>query len=98
MKLVTNTWTLSWYLICFFPKSVSSEDSVPVFELSRTSTVSSDNGVYPLRNSEGDLLDDDSLEDGENDAHTTADEAVFAEPRVRKIALHYKCAQSKGQD
>lgn len=63
-------------------KSVSSEDSVPVFELSRTSTVSSDNGVYPLRNSEGDLLDDDSLEDGENDAHTTADEAVFAEPRA----------------
>ena len=59
--------------------------------------MSSDNGVYPLRNSEGDLLDDDSLEDGENDAHTTADEAVFAEPRVRKIALHYKCAQSKAK-
>lgn len=54
--------------------------------------MSSDNGVYPLRNSEGDLLDDDSLEDGENDAHTTADEAVFAEPRVR---LNYRISQSE---
>ncbi|PFX29238.1 kinesin-like protein KIF11 [Stylophora pistillata] len=63
-------------------KSVSSEDSVPVFELSCTSTVSSDNGVYPLRNSEGDLPDDDSLEDGGNDDVTTSDEAVFAEPQA----------------
>lgn len=59
-------------------QSVSSEEAVPVFELSRGSTVSSDNGVYPLRTSEGDdqIPDDDSLEGGESD------EAVFVEPQV----------------
>ena len=57
---------------------MSSEEAVPVFELSRGSTVSSDNGVFPLGTSEGDdpIPDDDSLEGGE------CDEAVFVEPQV----------------
>ncbi|KAL9983099.1 hypothetical protein ACROYT_G005228 [Oculina patagonica] len=59
-------------------KSVSSEDSVPVFELSGTSTASSENGVYPLRSSEGDVPDNDSLEESENEA---THEAAFAEPQ-----------------
>ena len=52
---------------------------MPVFELSPTSTVSSDTGVYPLRSSEGDVPDNDSLEDSENEVIAT-DEAVFVEP------------------
>lgn len=66
-------------------QSVSSEESVPVFELSQTSTVSSETGVYPLRSSEGDLLDNDSLEDSENDVIVAADETVFLEPQVSSI-------------
>lgn len=65
-------------------QSVSSEESVPVFELSCTSTVSSENGVYPLRSSEGDVPDYDSLEDGENEV-IASDEAVFVEPQVKKL-------------
>lgn len=57
---------------------------MPVFELSRTSTVSSENGVYPLRSSEGDVPDNDSLEDDENEVIAT-DEAVFVEPQVNSI-------------
>ena len=51
-----------------------------MFELSPTSTVSSDNGVYPLRSSEGDVPDNDSLEDSENEVIIATDEAVFVEP------------------
>ena len=61
-------------------QSVSSEESVPVFELSPASTVSSDTGVYPLRSSEGDVPDNDSLEDSENEVVIATDEAVFVEP------------------
>ena len=59
-------------------QSVSSEEAVPVFELSRSSTVSSDNGVFPLRNSEGDdrIPDDDSLEGDE----CVNEEFLFIEP------------------
>ena len=57
---------------------------MPVFELSRTSTVSSENGVYPLRSSEGDVPDNDSLEDGENEVIIATDEAVFVEPQVNR--------------
>ena len=66
-----------------FLQSISSEEAVPVFELSRGSTVSSDNGVYPLRASEGDdqIADDDSLEGDES----TADELVFVEPQVIQL-------------
>jgi len=63
-------------------KSVSSDESVPVFELSQSSTVSSETGVYPLRSSEGDLLDNDSLEDSENEVVVATDEAVFVEPQA----------------
>ena len=52
---------------------------MPVLELSRTSTVSSDGGVYSLRSSEGDVPDYDCLEDSENEVIAT-DEAVFVEP------------------
>lgn len=58
---------------------------MPVFELSRTSTVSSENGVYPLRSSEGDVPDNDSLEDDENEVIIATDEAVFVEPQVNSI-------------
>lgn len=61
---------------------MSSEGSVPVFELSATSTVSSENGVFPLHSSEGDVPDNDSLEDSENEVILVTDEAVFAEPQV----------------
>lgn len=56
-----------------------------MFELSRTSTVSSENGVYPLRSSEGDVPDNDSLEDDENEVIIATDEAVFVEPQVNSI-------------
>lgn len=69
-------------------KSVSSEESMPVFELSPTSTVSSDTGVYPLRSSEGDVPDNDSLEDSENEVIAT-DEAVFVEP-LQAVAARNK--------
>lgn len=68
----------------FFLQSVSSEDSVPVFELSGSSTVSSENGVYPLRSSEGDVPDNDSLEESENEVILATDEAAFAEPQVNR--------------
>ena len=73
----------------FSLQSVSSEEGVPVFDLSRgstRSTVSSDNGVYPLPASESDFLvpDYDSLEESES----AADEPVFVEPRVRIAPLH----------
>ena len=73
----------------FSLQSVSSEEGVPVFDLSRgstRSTVSSDNGVYPLHASESDALipDYDSLEEGES----AADEPVFVEPPVRIAPLH----------
>ena len=60
-----------------------------MFDLSRgstRSTVSSDNGVYPLHASESDALvpDYDSLEEGES----VADEPVFVEPRVRIVPFH----------
>ena len=61
-------------------QSVSSEEPVPVFELSRTSTVSSESGVYSLRSSEGDVPDCDSLEDSVNEVVFATDEAVFVEP------------------
>lgn len=71
------------YVVPFSPdppqvKSVSSEEAVPVFELSRASTVSSDNGVFPLRNSEGDdrIPDNDSLEGDES----ATEESLFIEP------------------
>ncbi|XP_073239659.1 kinesin-like protein KIF11 [Porites lutea] len=72
-------------------KSVSSEEGVPVFDLSRgstRSTVSSDNGVYPLHASESDALvpDYDSLEEGES----AADEPVFVEPRPVTAAARGK--------
>lgn len=70
-------------------KSVSSEESVPVFELSPTSTVSSDTGVYPLRSSEGDAPDNDSLEDSENEVVIATDEAVFVEP-LQAVAARNK--------
>lgn len=65
-------------------QSVSSEEAVPVFELSDGSTISSDNGVYPLRASEGDehIPDDDSLEG----SVSAADEPVFVEPQVIQLA------------
>lgn len=67
-------------------QSVSSEESVPLFELSgSTSTVSSENGVYPLRSSEGDIPDNDSLEDSENEVIIATDESVFLEPQVSSI-------------
>jgi len=67
-------------------QSVSSEESVPLFELSEsTSTVSSENGVYPLRSSEGDVPDNDSLEDSENEVIIVTDESVFVEPQVSSI-------------
>ena len=49
-----------------------------MFELSRASTVSSDNGVFPLRNSEGDdrIPDNDSLEGDES----ATEESLFIEP------------------
>ena len=61
-------------------QSVSSEEAVPVFELSRGSTVSSDNGVFPLRNSDGDdrIPDVDSLDGDES----TTEESLFIEPQV----------------
>ena len=59
---------------------------MPVFELSQTSTISSETGVYPLRSSEGDLLDNDSLEDSENEVIVATDEAVFVEPQVRQYS------------
>ena len=59
---------------------------MPLFELSEsTSTVSSENGVYPLRSSEGDIPDNDSLEDSENEAIIATDESVFVEPQVSSI-------------
>ena len=74
-------------------QSVSSEEAVPVFELSRGSTVSSDNGVYPLRASDGDehISQDDSLEGSVSAAY----EHVFVEPQVIQLAswfgfLNYK--------
>ena len=62
-----------------------------MFDLSRgstRSTVSSDNGVYPLHASESDALapDYDILEEGES----AADEPVFVEPRVRVVPLNIK--------
>ena len=85
--MISTKYDLGADLFFFFAfsQSVSSDESVPLFELSRTSTVSSDNGVYPLRSSEGDVPDNDSLEDGENGAMTGTDEAVFAEPQVNRI-------------
>ena len=68
--------------VVFFLQSVSSEDSVPVFELSASSTISSENGVYPLRSSEGDVPENDSLEESENEVIIATDESVFAEPQV----------------
>lgn len=71
--------------MCLSLQSVSSEEAVPVFELSRGSTVSSDNGgVYPLCASEGDdaVTADDSLE-----ADVT-DEPVFVEPQVITISIN----------
>lgn len=53
--------------------------------------MSLDNGVYLFCNSEGDLFDDDSFEDGENDVYIIVDEVVFVELWVRKIVLYYKC-------
>ena len=66
-------------------QSVSSEEAVPVFELSRGSTVSSDNGVFPLRNSEGDdrIPDVDSLDGDES----TTEESLFVEPQVISLWL-----------
>ena len=66
-------------------QSVSSEEAVPVFELSRGSTVSSDNGVFPLRNSEGDdrIPDVDSLDGDES----TTEESLFIEPQVISLWL-----------
>ena len=58
---------------------------MPVFELSQSSTVSSETGVYPLRSSEGDLLDNDSLDDSENEVVVATDEAVFVEPQVSSV-------------
>ena len=58
---------------------------MPLFELSQTSTVSSENGVYPLHSSEGDVPDNDSLEDSENEVIVATDEAVFVEPPVGSI-------------
>lgn len=70
-----------------------------MFDLSRgstRSTVSSDNGVYPLHASESDALvpDYDILEEGES----AADEPVFVEPRVRVVPLTIKifCDYSGG--
>ena len=68
--------------VVIFLQSVSSEDSVPVFELSGSSTISSENGVYPLRSSEGDVPENDSLEESENEVIIATDESVFAEPQV----------------
>ena len=81
--------TTSALIYHFSLQSVSSEEGVPVFDLSRgstRSTVSSDNSVYPLHASESDALvpDYDSLEEGES----VADEPVFVEPRVRIAPLH----------
>lgn len=69
-------------------KSVSSEEAVPVFELSRGSTVSSDNGVFPLRNSEGDdrIPDVDSLDGDES----TTEESLFIEPQFVNSAARHK--------
>ena len=53
---------------------------MPVFELNRTSTVSSDSGVYSLRSSEGDVPYYDSLDDSVNEVGIATDEAVFVEP------------------
>ena len=66
-------------------QSVSSEEAVPVFELSRGSTASSDNGVFPLRNSEGDdrIPDVDSLDGDES----TTEESLFIEPKVVALWL-----------
>ena len=65
-------------------QSVSSEEAVPVFDLSRGSTVSSDSGVYPLRASEGDehIPDDDSFEG----SVSAADESMFVKPQVIQLA------------
>lgn len=78
--------SILWDFGLFFLQSVSSEESVPLFELSgSTSTVSSENGVYPLRSSEGDIPDNDSLEDSENEVIIATDESVFLEPQVSSI-------------
>lgn len=88
-KFARANVTTSALIYHFSLQSVSSEEGVPVFDLSRgstRSTVSSDNGVYPLHASESDALvpDYDSLEEGES----VADDPVFVEPQVRIAALH----------
>lgn len=88
-KFARANVTTSALIYHFSLQSVSSEEGVPVFDLSRgstRSTVSSDNGVYPLHASESDALvpDYDSLEEGES----AADDPVFVEPQVRIAELH----------
>ena len=82
-SLVATATNKFWMASSSFLQSVSSEEPVPPFELSRGSTISSDNGVFPLRSSGGDdhITDDDSLEDGES----VIDDPVFVEPQVMQL-------------